>query len=125
MAVSPDYKTYVQDLLAPTGPVEIKRMFGGAGLFRGGLMFGLIADDVLYLKTDADNRPDFDAAGSAPFTFTRGGKVMRTSYWSCPADVLEDPDAFGDWTAKAYDVALRADRAKGKKSSKRNTIPGD
>ncbi len=36
--------------MAGFGPVAVKRMFGGAGIYRDGLMFALVADDVLYLK---------------------------------------------------------------------------
>ena len=49
MPVSPEYLDYLLDLLAPLGPVQAKRMFGGTGLFFDGTMFGLIVDDVLYL----------------------------------------------------------------------------
>ena len=30
------------ELLAPLGPVQIRRMFGGSGVFLDGLMFGLV-----------------------------------------------------------------------------------
>ncbi len=44
--------------MAGFGPVTVRPMFGGAGIFRDGLMFALIADEVLYLK--ADERPEAD-----------------------------------------------------------------
>ena len=54
MAKPPDpFHEFVIELFAPMGPVSVKRMFGGAGVFRDGLMFALIADDTLFLKTDA------------------------------------------------------------------------
>lgn len=115
MSVSPEFKDYLHDLFDPVGPVTVRNMFGGAGVFRDSLMFGLIADEVLFLKVDKENQPDFEAAGSEPFTYEGKGKPVRMSYWECPADVMEDPEAFGDWARKAYDAALRADRKKGKK----------
>ena len=33
---------FIRDLFAEFGPVTIRRMFSGAGIFRDGLMFGLI-----------------------------------------------------------------------------------
>jgi DNA transformation protein and related proteins len=41
---------YLLELLAPLGPISARRMFGGVGLFHGGMMFGLIARDELFLK---------------------------------------------------------------------------
>ncbi len=71
MAKPPDpFHEFVMELFGPMGPVSVRRMFGGAGVFKDGLMFGLLADDVIYLKT---TRPcaqswtsDGEAAGSFP-----------------------------------------------------------
>jgi len=115
MSLSPAFKDYLLDLFEPVGPLTIRSMFGGDGVFRDGLMFGLVADEVLYLKVDAQNQPAFEEAGSAPFTYEGKGKPVRMSYWECPADVMEDPDAFADWARDAYDAALRGNRKKGKK----------
>ena len=115
MSVSPEFKSYLQDLFEPLGPVEIKRMFGGGGVFRDGRMFALIADDVLFFKVDAQNQPDYEAAGCEPFTYEGKKKPVRMSYWTCPADVIEDPDLLMEWATKACDAALRADKKKGKK----------
>ncbi len=52
MPVSDDFLNYVLDQLSAWGSVSVRRMFGGAGLYREGRMFGLIADDVVYLKVD-------------------------------------------------------------------------
>ena len=35
------------ELMEPLGPVSARRMFGGYGIYRDGLMFGLVADDEL------------------------------------------------------------------------------
>lgn len=59
MAVSDEFIEYVIDQLAAWGEVSARRMFGGAGLYCDGMMFGLIADDVAYLKADDSNREDF------------------------------------------------------------------
>ena len=34
------------ELLAPFGNVRAKRMFGGYGIFKDELMFGLVADEI-------------------------------------------------------------------------------
>ena len=44
------YRAFLEEMLAPLGGVAIRRMFGGLGLFRDRLMFGLVVRDVLYFK---------------------------------------------------------------------------
>ena len=85
MPVSPEYLDYLLDLLAPLGPVQAKRMFGGAGLFLDGTMFGLIVDDVLYLKADGlylkadgQTRGAFEARSLGPFTYRK--KAARNPF---------------------------------------------
>ena len=47
-----EFAEHVVDLSLCIGPVYSKRMFGGFGIFLEGLMFGLIADNVYYIKVD-------------------------------------------------------------------------
>ncbi|WP_424059761.1 TfoX/Sxy family protein, partial [Methyloceanibacter sp.] len=39
MSASEGFKEFVQDQLASFGPVAIRRMFGGAGVYAGDVMF--------------------------------------------------------------------------------------
>ena len=111
MSISPEFADYLNDQLASFGPMTIRRMFGGAGLFRDGIMFGLIADETLYLKTGDANRADFEAAGMGPFTYTGKSKPVSMSYHQVPVDVLEDPDLLSEWARKAFAVAQAAKAA--------------
>jgi DNA transformation protein len=105
VAVSDEYLTYVLDQLGALGEVRARRMFGGAGIYCGRAMFGLVADDVLYLKVDDSNRVDFEEAGAEPFRpFPDKSEVM--SYYEVPADVLESRDELAEWAQKALNVAL-------------------
>lgn len=106
MAVSPDFLDMVLELFEPMGGVIHKRMFGGVGLSRHDLFFALIAEDALYLKADDVTRPEFAAAGSAPFHPFGGDRAM--GYWSAPLEALEDPDVLAQWARKALDAAARA-----------------
>ena len=106
MAVSEEYLVYVLDQLEPLGPVQSRRMFGGVGIYLHGEMFGLVADDVLYLKVDDSSRSDFEAAGMEPFRpFPDKGTVM--SYYETPGDVLESRDELTAWAQKALRAAGR------------------
>jgi len=107
MSVSSEYLAYVVDQLREFGVVSARRMFGGAGLYREGLFFGLVADDTLYLKVDDANRADYEAAGMGPFRPVQEGKSYAMGFYEVPADVLEEPEALARWAGKAYEVALR------------------
>jgi DNA transformation protein len=118
--VSAEYRDYLLEALEPLGGVSARRMFGGAGLFKDGLMFALIADDVLYLKADDANRPDFETAGQGPFVYeAKGGKRGVMSYWQTPDELFDEPDDLVDWALRAFDAALRADAAKPPSQRKR------
>lgn len=116
MAPANEFVEYVLDQLAGFGPVTPRRMFGGYGLFSRGVMIALIARDTLFLKVDDGNRPDFEAAGMAPFGYdTKAGRRGIMSYYEAPPDVVEDPDELAGWAAKAADAAMAADKAKRKR----------
>jgi DNA transformation protein len=106
MPVSDEYLTYVIDQLECLGPVQARRMFGGAGLYFEGLFFAIVADDVLYFKVDDSNRGDYEAADMGPFKpFADKDAVMQ--YYEVPIDVLENRNTLRDWAGKAVSVAER------------------
>lgn len=109
----------LEEALVPMGPIMVKRMFGGQGVFLDGLMFGLIADGSLYLKADDANRADYEAEGLAPFSYARrGGKATVMSYWRAPERLLDEPDAMVAWAVKAVAAARRSARKqKGRKGN--------
>ena len=120
MAVSAEYRAYIEDLVAPLGHITSRRMFGGLGVFYRGLMFALILRDELHFKVDDINRPDYEAEGMAPFSYERKGKrATLGSYWTVPVDVLDNEDELLIWAGAASEAALRADAAKPKSKSKR------
>jgi DNA transformation protein and related proteins len=118
---------HVVETMRRFGPVEPKPMFGGWGLYHRGAFFALIADDALYLKTDDQSRPDFEAAGLAPFVYSMKTGEITMSYFQAPDEALEDPDVMAEWARRAYAAALRAQGAKKKggvrKASPRGGVP--
>ncbi|MBL8642545.1 MAG: TfoX/Sxy family protein [Rhodospirillaceae bacterium] len=101
------FKDYVLDQLRDFGGVGARAMFGGFGVYKAGVMFGLIAMDELYFKVDDSNRPDYEARKCQPFVYESKTKSISMSYWRVPDDVLENPDDLKEWAMKAYDVALK------------------
>lgn len=105
MAADSDFLDFVAELFAPLGGVAVRRMFGGAGVYSRGVMFGLVANDTLYLKADVETKADYEAYGMGPFVYDGKGKPIAMSYWQLPAEVVDDPDQAVVWARKALGVA--------------------
>ena len=108
MNAGAEFLEHVLEMVKPIGAVRARRMFGGYGLYHGDLFFGLIADDTLYLKTDAANRAQFERAGSVPFRYSRRSKQTTLGYYSAPEEALESPQLMERWARSAVECALRA-----------------
>jgi DNA transformation protein len=113
--VALDDPEYVKELFAGFGPVSVRRMFGGAGVFADGLMIALIAGGELFLKADENTIPAFQAEGAGPFEYGAKGRRVVMSYWRLPVRLFDDPDELGQWARKAYQVAQRASAPKEKR----------
>jgi DNA transformation protein len=83
------------------------------------MIVGIVDDDVLYLKTDAETREAFVARDLAPFRYaTKKGDVEITSYYRPPDEALESPAEMREWLRLALAAALRsASRAPVRKRS--------
>ena len=124
MAGRSELLDHLVDQLAPLGEARGRPMFGGYGVYLDGLIIGLIAFDGFYLKVDDRNRPDFEAAGSAPFSYdTKSGTNTITAYWEVPADVLEDAEQLRAWALKSLAVSRRAGANSTRKPGSRERKP--
>jgi DNA transformation protein and related proteins len=108
MAIDKSVCDEITARLTPLGPVTGRGMFGGFGIFMEGVMFGLIADDTLYLKVDDGNRAVFEDAGSQPFTYQGKSKPVQMSYWKVPPEVFAEEPVLVEWGSEAYSAAKRA-----------------
>jgi DNA transformation protein and related proteins len=123
MTASESFVELLEDALSGLGPVSVRRMFGGAGVYADGVMFGLIAGDTLYLKADDQSRHAFEAEGLEPFTYqARGKRRIAMSYWRIPERLLDDPDEMVDWARVALAVAKREGSARARSSGLRSDV---
>jgi DNA transformation protein len=105
MAVSPEFRAFVEDQIGRVTPLRSRPMFGGLGLYSGHLFFGVVDDDILYFKVDDETRPRYKKLRMRPFNPM--GTPMN-GYWQVPPGVLEDADDLGSWVREAVEVAGRA-----------------
>lgn len=121
---SHSFHDFVRELFEGLGPIQIKRMFGGAGGYADGVMFLLLAGDAIYLKTDEVLKAELAAEGSAPFIWSpskgpRAGEAVEMGYSRLPDSALDDPDEAVAWGRKALAVAKAKAKAKPAKKKKR------
>src|SRR5436190_375149 len=98
----------LRELFAEFGRVDVRRLFGGSGIFVEGRMIGLVSRDMIYLKADAETIPAFEQEGLAPFSYaTRKGEHKLTSYWRMPDRLYDDPEELARWARAAHGAAQR------------------
>lgn len=99
---------HVHEVFAGFGPVAVRRMFGGAGVYADGVMFAIVVDGEIFLKADETTSPAFVAEGMTPFAYETGkGKRAVMSYWRMPARLYDDTDELAAWAREALAVARR------------------
>lgn len=101
--MKPDtFVEFALDQLSALGPVDCRRMFGGYGLYAGGIFFGLIFKGRLYFKTDDDSRRNYTERGMKPFR-PNPRQTLKT-YYEVPLDVLEDAESLTAWARQALKI---------------------
>jgi DNA transformation protein len=98
----------ISDLFSAFGPVSVRRMFNGAGIYHRGTIFAICVDGVIYLKADDQNAPAFEREGLNRFTYDGKTKRVVLPYWRMPERLYDDPDELALWANEAFKAALRS-----------------
>jgi DNA transformation protein len=116
MAISAEFVAWLEERFSAVSGASVRKMFGGVGVFRRGLMFALAtAEGRVALKADEGNVAAFKAEGMEEWTYPgRNGKPMSMGYWYAPERLFDDEDELKAWSMAAFDAALRADARKPK-----------
>ena len=117
MPERPEIIDHVSDLLAPLGPVEPRFMFGGWGLYLGGVMFALNADGEFYLRTDSRTAPAYEAQGLPRFK-PWDDKPVTMPYHLAPEAAFETAEAMVALAQDALAAARQAKRGKRSRTGK-------
>ena len=115
MPISPGLLEQIAAQLAALPELAIRRRFGGAGLYSGGVFFGVVDDDRVYFRIGDGNRDDFRRAGSVAFQPMPDKPAM--AYFSVPTMVIARSERFVEWAKKAVDAARAAKATKPKRAT--------
>lgn len=95
------------EIFRELGAVQVRRMFGGVGVYHSGVMFALETSGTLYLKADPDGAEAFRAEGCEPFSYeTTTGRRTITSFWRAPERLMDEPDELAVWARRSVTIAL-------------------
>ena len=73
-----------------------------------GVIFAIVDEGELWLKSDAEANPIWDAQGCERFSVTfKDGRVDTMNYRRAPADVYDDPEELQRWAKLAHEAGLR------------------
>ena len=100
---------HLHDLFSLFGPITIKKMFGGKGIYADGLIIAIeLSGDGLLFKADEQSAPEFAAAGSTQWTYEGKNKPAAMPYWTVPGSAVDDIDELAFWARKALEASHRA-----------------
>lgn len=91
------FRDFVEEQLGEG--VDIRPMFGGYGLYRDDVFFGILYKGRLYFRTGPLTRKEYVRRGMKPFK--PNARMTSKTYYEVPADVLEDRDMLRAWADKA------------------------
>lgn len=120
MALSEEERENLRDLFNGLGPIQIRRMFGGAGIYLDDACFAIVLDGTVMLRGDDVLGPDLEDAGSTRWTYQRPGKApVAMPYWRLPDSALDDPDEACAWARRALVPAGKAAAEKRAKAARK------
>ncbi len=117
--MTPAFRAFVNELFRDFGSVEIRRVFNFDGLYHRGVIFGLVANERVCLKTDATSRAAFEKERCGPMCYrARDGSDVAMSYYELPARLYDDPAEVAQWARTAYEIALQSPTTKRKRQKR-------
>ncbi|NBU27282.1 MAG: TfoX family protein [Caulobacteraceae bacterium] len=121
-----DLEVRLVDLFEPLGPVVVKPMFGGQGVWFQGRMFALAFGGTVYVKVDDRTVAVFRAAGSRPFVYQQKSRNREASlnYFSLPDNAADDPAEASRWGRLGIEAAFRTAARNTKRAARADIGPG-
>jgi DNA transformation protein len=108
MTVGAAFLQYVLEQLERLRGVAHRRMFGGVGLYCDDVFFAVIEDDTLYFKVDDTTRPEYESRRMRPFRPYKDRPEVSMTYYTVPAEVLDDAEELVSWARRSVSAAATA-----------------
>jgi DNA transformation protein and related proteins len=125
MVASDAFSEFLREQLAPLGRVTMRRMFGKTGIFCDGVMFGMVTENTLYFRVDAENRVIFKEAGAfPPLNYAKKGETIDLSFWRVPERLFDEPDELDIWARAALAAARRVAAKRERTTPRKKSRPG-
>lgn len=83
-------------------PVNMRKMFGGLGIFSDGIMFALVYDGIAYFKATKEIAGEY-VEDSYQFVPPFGRRAAMP-YWNVPEEMFESDELF-EWAGRALEYA--------------------
>lgn len=109
-------ETVIQHL-SPFGSITARKMFGGYGVYKDGVIIALIADDIIYLKASPETEPYFELFGSKPFVYEGKNRPVKMSYWEVVPQVWDSHALLHKWVTLAYETSIASNAKKAKRQA--------
>ncbi|CAG0985985.1 hypothetical protein MTYP_02017 [Methylophilaceae bacterium] len=103
-----EFTDYLHEVFELFGPITIRRMFDGYTVYHQGIPVGIVYDETLFLKADAETRKHFESLELPQFTYQKKEKTIGLPYFQAPDFVLEDRHKAALWMRRAYEAGLRS-----------------
>ena len=100
--------TDVISRLSSFGDITSRRMFGGYGIYKEGIIIALMDEDELYFKSTPASESFYQSFDSYPFVYEGQRRPVKMSYWQVPQTVFNDPLLLEKWVETAYRSAIAA-----------------
>ncbi len=93
------YKDFILDQLLDLDSVEARRMFGGFGLYRDEIFFGIVHRGKLFFKIDESTLNQYRQRRMKPFR--PNARQTLKSYYQVPVEIIEDAERLRQWALQA------------------------
>jgi len=124
MVASDSFAEFLREQLAPLGRITMRRMFGKTGVFCDGVMFGMVTENMFYLRVDDHNRAAFqEAAAFPPLNYEKKGNSIDLAFWRAPERLFDEPDALVAWARLALAAARRVAAKRQQTAPRRKSKP--
>lgn len=99
MSLSDTDIAFATELFADMPTLKTRKMFGGLGIYSGGVIFALLKSDaqILLKAKDGAFADRLAKMGAQRWTYTRkNGALSSMPYWTLPEAAVDDPDLARD-----------------------------